>query len=44
MISNAVAGTKYFIAIDGYLGASGSAYLNIVFNPPTNVLIPPTFP
>jgi uncharacterized repeat protein (TIGR03803 family) len=36
LISNVVAKTQYFIAIDGYLGASGSAYLNIILNPPTN--------
>ena len=34
-----VAGAKYYIAIDGYLGASGSACLNIVLNPPTNVTL-----
>ncbi|MGP8200734.1 MAG: leucine-rich repeat protein [Limisphaerales bacterium] len=39
VISNAVSGTKYYISIDGYLGASGSAFLNIVVNPPTNVII-----
>jgi uncharacterized repeat protein (TIGR03803 family) len=43
VIPNAVSGTKYYISIDGYLGASGSAYLNIATNPanglvPTNVV------
>ncbi|MGP8200491.1 MAG: beta strand repeat-containing protein [Limisphaerales bacterium] len=40
VISNVVASNKYFVAIDGYLGASGAASLNIVLNPSTNVLIP----
>lgn len=33
VLSNVNAGTKFFIAIDGYQGASGSAVLNIVRNP-----------
>ena len=32
-LSNVVAGTKLFIAIDGYQGASGAAKLNIVLDP-----------
>jgi uncharacterized repeat protein (TIGR03803 family) len=39
VISNAIAGTRYYISIDGYQGASGSAYLNVVLNPPTNGLL-----
>ncbi|MGD0816208.1 MAG: leucine-rich repeat protein [Verrucomicrobiota bacterium] len=43
VISNAVSGTKYYVSIDGYLGVSGSACLNIAVNPanglvPTNVV------
>lgn len=33
VLSNVNAGTKFFIAIDGYQGASGSAVLNIVRDP-----------
>jgi hypothetical protein len=39
VISNVVAGTKYFIAIDGFLGASGSAHLDVLLNPPASVPI-----
>ena len=38
VISNVVADTKYFIAIDGYLGASGAAYLNVILNS-ANVIV-----
>ncbi|MGD0816085.1 MAG: Ig-like domain-containing protein [Verrucomicrobiota bacterium] len=32
-VSNVFAGAKYYIAIDGYLGASGNARLNVYFTP-----------
>jgi hypothetical protein len=32
-VSNVLAGEKFFIAIDGYKGASGSARLNVFFTP-----------
>jgi hypothetical protein len=35
VVSN-TATTKYYIAIDGYLGASGPAHLNVFFTPSTN--------
>jgi len=44
VISNVVAGIRYFIAIDGYLGASGAANLTITLNPAAvtvNTNIPP---
>jgi hypothetical protein len=44
LVSNVVVGTKYFIAVDGYLGASGAAHLNVVLNFPSNAIntnIPP---
>jgi len=36
LVSNVVSGTKYYVVIDGYLGASGAATLNVFFTP-TNV-------
>jgi hypothetical protein len=41
LVSNLTAVTKYYIAIDGYLGASGAAKLNIVLNQVTNITAAP---
>ena len=38
LVTNASTGTKYYIAIDGYLGASGAARLNIILNQATNAI------
>ncbi len=35
-VTNVVSGTTFYIAIDGYLGASGAANLDVVLNPATN--------
>jgi PKD repeat protein len=36
VVTNVTTGTKYFIAIDGYLGASGASHLGIVLTAGTN--------
>jgi hypothetical protein len=41
VISNVVAGTKYFVAIDGFLGASGTARLNISDGQPPDITTNP---
>jgi hypothetical protein len=40
-VTNVVGGTKYFIAIDGFLGASGDAHLDINLGLPPNITMPP---
>lgn len=42
LVTNVTSGTKYFIAIDGYLGSSGAAHLNIITNKITNAIAAPS--
>ncbi len=37
LVSNVTTGTTYYIAVDGYLGASGAAVLNVFLNPTNSV-------
>ena len=39
VVTNVIARTKYFIAIDGYLGASGAARLNVILTNAIGVLV-----
>jgi PKD repeat protein len=36
LVSNVVSGTTFYIAVDGYLAASGAAHIDVVLNPPSN--------
>jgi hypothetical protein len=44
LVSNVATGTTFYIAIDGYLGASGAAVLNVTLNPSTNSLLNTNLP
>ena len=44
LVSNVTSGTTFYIAIDGYLGASGAAHLDVILNPSTNLPVNTNIP
>ena len=44
LVSNVTSGTTFYISVDGYLGASGAAHLDVVLNPATNLTVNTNIP